>query len=85
MIYGDAYHLKKKIYVRIKLIKPVYYFNLLFFYLQSGAGTIYYYVIGLAMIIAVFPCLTLSFKTKAPGAKTYPQVKKDFIICLLLN
>ncbi|XP_062582041.1 uncharacterized protein LOC134243828 [Saccostrea cucullata] len=41
---------------------------------KSGLGTIYFYVVGLAMIIAVFPCLTLNFKTKAPGAKTYPQV-----------
>ncbi|XP_061178004.1 uncharacterized protein LOC133186736 [Saccostrea echinata] len=42
--------------------------------LKSGIGSILYFVIGLSLVMVVFPIITIHFKTKAPGAKTYPQI-----------
>ncbi|XP_062591890.1 uncharacterized protein LOC134253383 isoform X3 [Saccostrea cucullata] len=33
-----------------------------------------FYVIGMSLVMVVFPIITIHFKTKAPGAKTYPQI-----------
>ncbi|XP_062591889.1 uncharacterized protein LOC134253383 isoform X2 [Saccostrea cucullata] len=42
--------------------------------LKSGIGSIMFYVIGMSLVMVVFPIITIHFKTKAPGAKTYPQI-----------
>ena len=41
---------------------------------QSGLGGSLWYCIGIVVGILVFPCLSIFIKSRAPGAKTYPQV-----------
>ncbi|XP_071127147.1 uncharacterized protein [Mytilus edulis] len=41
---------------------------------KTGIAGPFWYTVGAAMNIAVFPVMSAHLKTKAPGAKTYPQI-----------
>lgn len=45
--------------------------------LQSGLAGSLWYCIGIVVGILVFPTLSVFIKSRAPGAKTYPQVGED--------
>lgn len=45
------------------------------FFFQSGIGGCLFFVLGIVLDILLFPILSVELKTKAPGAKTFLQVK----------
>ena len=47
---------------------------------QSGIGGSFWFTIAIVIDILLFPCLSLKLKTRAPGAKTFPQVLHKLIL-----
>ena len=43
---------------------------------QSGIGGSLWFSLAIVIDILLFPALSLQLKTRAPGAKTFPQVQK---------
>ena len=51
------------------------YSTLLVMFFQSGVAGPFWYGVGIIFNIFIFPIFSVQFKTRAPGAKTYLQVK----------
>ena len=54
------------------LVSRLHYSNLVI--LQSGIGGALFFSVAIVIVILLFPMLSLKLKTRAPGAKTFPQV-----------
>ena len=50
----------------------------MFVLFQSGISGPLFYTVGAAINIAMFPIVSVYLKTRAPGAKTFLQVKLHF-------